>query len=31
MEEGEVIRWLSGLLSDVGMVGAEEGEGLKED
>lgn len=30
VEQGEVIRWLSGLLVDAGLVGAEE-EGTKED
>jgi signal peptidase complex subunit 2 len=31
VEEGEVTRWLGGLLGEVGMVGAEDGEGTKED
>ena len=30
VEEGEVMRWLSGLLGEAGMVGAEDGEGMKE-
>lgn len=30
VEEGEVVRWLSGLLVDAGLVGAEE-EGVKEE
>ena len=30
VEEGEVTRWLSGLLGEAGMVGAEDSEGIKE-
>lgn len=30
VEEGEVVRWLGGLLGDVGLVGAEDTEGVKE-
>ena len=31
VEEGEAMRWIGGLLSDVGLVGAEDGEGMKGD
>ena len=31
VEEGEVMRWLGGLLVEAGLAGAEEGEGTKEE